>query len=95
MKIKDNGTGSYCINLNKKYTLFIRKKGHKLVRFFFPEAPGIHKFAGYRNLRFKLSKHCLIRIPFFYFETSNSGYSIGNHTIYLRKVNLSGKAKSR
>lgn len=95
MKIKDNGTGSYYINIGKKYTLFIRKKGFKLVRFFIPNAPGIQKFGGYRNLRFKLSKHCLIRIPFFYFETSNSGYSIGNHTIYLRKVNLNGKTKNR
>lgn len=86
MKIRDNGTGDYCINIGKKYTVFIRKRGYHKVRFFISEAPGIHKFGGYRNLRFKLGKHSLVRLPFFYFETTNSGYSIGNHTIYLRKV---------
>lgn len=92
--IKTNRDGAKIIELTKALLLFKNPKRYK-IKFFFPEAPGLKKFYGFRNCRFRISKgathkpysienlRVFIRLPFFYWDKHNNGWEFGFPNLYL------------
>lgn len=95
MKIITNRDGAKWIELRKNLVLI---KDRRRQIFFFPKAPGLKKFYGLKNCRFKIGKgnnfeglniknlRIFIKLPFLYWDKHNNGWRFGLPRIYLWKT---------
>ncbi|MDU5776213.1 MAG: hypothetical protein E6Z74_09840 [Clostridium perfringens] len=92
--LKTNHDGAKWIEITKALLFWIRPKRNK-TRFIFWKAPGLKKFYGYKNFRFKIWKYddkkrmsinnlrVFIRLPFIYWDKHNCGWEFGLPNYYL------------
>lgn len=73
--------------------LLVTRKGDTKIRFYFPEAGKIKGLKGLINMRFRIKPHIIfkyfywiIRLPFFYWERSITGYKFGIPNLYIWKL---------
>jgi hypothetical protein len=94
IKIKTNRDNAKWIEITKVLLFWIRPKQYR-TKFIFWKAPGIKKFYGFENCRFRIFKgvsyqpmsienlRVFIRLPFFYWDKHNCGWEFGLPNYYL------------
>lgn len=93
MKVKSNYNGSKWIEITNVLLLW-RTYPAARTKFIFWKAPGLKKFYGYKNLRFRIWSYSskklslrnlrvLIKLPFFYWHKHNCGWEFGLPNLYL------------
>lgn len=93
MKVKSNSNGSKWIEITKALLLW-RTYPEARTKFIFWKAPGLKKFYGYKNFRFRIWSYsneklslknlrAFIRLPFFYWYKHNCGWEFGLPNLYL------------
>ena len=82
------------IKITKALLFWITPKQNR-TKFIFWKSPGLKKFYGYRNIRFRIWKHddnkrmsiknlrLFIRLPFLYWHKHNCGWEFGLPNHYL------------
>ncbi|MDV3426650.1 MAG: hypothetical protein LIR50_05605 [Bacillota bacterium] len=93
IKFETNRDNAKWIGITKTLLFWIEPKQQR-VQFMFWKAPGLKKFYGFKNCKFKIFKgsnepisinnlRILIRLPFFYWYKHNCGWEFGLSNYYL------------
>ena len=98
--VKTNSDKAKWIEITKVLLFWITPK-HNRTKFIFWKAPGLKKFYGFKNCRFRIFKgsnepisiknlRVFIRLPFFYWNKHNCGWEFGlpNHYLWWHEARM-------